>query len=155
MRIITLSLMLAVTTAACFQYYPVQESTPLPERGTEIRAHLSPPVSLSLGTITVHDISTVEGNVFRTQDDSLAIYARWLMSYNGSKHSTNGTVFSVARSQLRQVETQRLSPVRTGIAAGLFAAGMVAVYELLQSARPAETVGEGGGNPPVSLHLFR
>ncbi len=156
MRIKTLALMLAVSTAACYQYYAVPDLAPLPKRGAEIRAQLSPPVSLDLGTVTVHDVSTVEGNVFNSHEDTLAVYARLLLSYDGSRHPTGGAVINFRRSELRQLETQRLSPVRTGIAAGVFGAGVFAIYELIQSARPAETGGEGGGGTnPTGLRISR
>ncbi len=128
MRATTLILVLSVTSTACYQYFPVQDASPLPEPGAEVRAQLSPPVSLDLGTMTLHDVSAIEGDVYASTSDTLALFSRWLRTSYGGKYATDGAVFYFRRSQFRQLEARRFVPVKTGIAVGVVGVGVMAAY---------------------------
>lgn len=148
MRAKILILILAVTSNACYQYFPIADAAPLPEPGAEVRAQLSSPQAVELGTMTIHDISTVEGDVYRTEGDTLAVFSRRIYSAYGFRQFTNGAVFYFDRSQFGRLEQRKLVPWKTGIAAGAAAAGVVAaMYFLLDFGGGAE--GNGTNPPPT------
>ena len=130
MRKTRLTLALVVTTAACYQYFTVPEAVPLPEPGTDVRAQLSPPQSLNLGTMTIHEVSTVEGDVYRSLGDTIALFSRMLRTSYGYRHHTDGAVFYFDRGQFRRLEKRRMEPVKTAIAAGIAGVGVFVVYEV-------------------------
>ncbi|MFQ5811118.1 MAG: hypothetical protein ACE5JM_15980, partial [Armatimonadota bacterium] len=136
-----LILVLSVTSSACYQYFPVHEASPLPEPGQEVRAQLSPPISLDLGTMTIHDVSAIEGDVYGSTSDTLALFSRWLRTSYGGKFATDGAVFYFRRSQFRQLEARRFVPVKTGLAAGAAAVTLTVAYVLAMR-------GAGGSSPP-------
>ena len=145
MRTKILILILAVTSSGCYQYFPVADAAPLPEPGAEVRAQLASPQPVELGTMTIHDISIVEGDVYRTEGDTLAVFSRRIFSAYGFRQFTNGAVFYFDRSQFGRLEQRKLVPWRSGIAAGAAAAGVVAaMYFLLDFGGGAE----GNGTPP-------
>jgi hypothetical protein len=124
-RTTTVILMLAVTSSACYQYFPVDRAAPLPEPGVEVRARLNTPQSLDLGSLTINDIGVVEGHVRRAEGDTLSIFSRQIFSAYGSKHFTNGAVFYFDRSELGQLEQRELVPWRTGVAVGAITVGVL------------------------------
>ncbi len=127
-------------SSACYQYFPVQDTAPLPPPGAEVRARLSPPQALDLGTVTFHDIGTVEGDVYHSQGDTLALFTRWIHTSYGYKHPANGAVFYFPHSQIGQLEQRRLVPAKTVVAAGVGVVALVAILELVRR-------GAGGSNP--------
>lgn len=145
MRRILLVLTLSVTLSACYQYLTVPEAAPLPARGTEVRVRFSPPRSVELGTITVHDINVIEGHVYRTLSDTIAVSSRQLRTAFGGKHYTNGAVFYIAQGEISQLEQRRLAPAKTGLAAGTAAVALVALLEF--ALRGGGAIGEDG--PPI------
>jgi hypothetical protein len=142
------TLMLAVTSAACYQYFPVDDSAPLPDPGAEIRFRLDTPQPLDLGTMRISDINTVEGDVYEAEGDTLGVFSRQIYSAYGSKHFTNGAIFYFDRSQFRQLEQRRFVPWKSGVAIGAAAVGVAAVmYFALDLGSGAEGDGGGNGNP--------
>src|SRR5436190_21498186 len=73
--------------AACFAYQPLQRPAPVP--GTEVRATLATPISVSLGQITVQNVDRIEGLVYRTNADSLVISGSWVRTREGSDFAAN------------------------------------------------------------------
>jgi hypothetical protein len=143
----TTILMLAVTSAACYQYFPVEDAAPLPDPGAEVRVRLNTPQPLEVGTMRISDISTVEGDVYQAAGDTLGLFSRQIYSAYGSKHFTNGAVFYFDRSQFGRIEQRKLVPWKSGVAIGAAAVAVAAVmYFTLDLGGGAE--GDGGnGNP--------
>lgn len=140
-------LILAVTSSACYQYFPVADAAPLPETGTEVRIRLSTPQPLDLGSMRINDISTVEGDVYAAEGDTLGLFSRQIYTAYGSKQTTNGAVFYFDRSQFGQLEQRELVPWKTGLAIGAAAVGVLAVmYFTLDVGGGAESP-NGGRNP--------
>ncbi len=139
MRTTTLVLMLAMSSSACYQYFPVEEAAPLPEPGTEVRAQLAAPQPLELGTVTIHDVSRIEGDVYESEGDTLALFSRRIFSAYGFDQFTNGAVFYFDRSQFGRLERRKFLPLQTGIAAGAITAGVLAtMYFVLDLGGGAE-----------------
>jgi hypothetical protein len=121
-----LILALALTTSGCFRYARVGDEALLPEPGSEVRLQLATPLELDLGSTTVHDVSRIEGDVYESIGDTLAVFSRRIFSAYGYKQYTNGAVFFFDRSQLSRLEQRKLMPVNTGIVAGAATAGVLA-----------------------------
>ncbi len=140
-------LALALISSGCAQYVHVGDSTPLPDHGTEVRIELAPPQTLELGSTTVHDVTRIEGNVFESEGDSLALYSERVFSAYGHNQYTNGAVFYFDRSQFGRLEERRIMPVRSGITAGAIAVGaLAALYLAIELGGGAE--GPGSKDAP-------
>jgi hypothetical protein len=138
--------LLALSSTACYRYAQVPEAAPFPERGAEVRVTFSPPRSLNLGTITVHDITTLEGEVYRNLPDTLAVFSRWLNTAYGGKRATNGAVFYIPQGEIRQLDERRLLPLQTGLATATAIAAVFAVFKLALKSGGGSTPGEP---PPI------
>ena len=143
-------LTLAVASTGCYQYFPLQAEEPLPEPGAEVRAQLTLPQSLELGSTTVHDVSDVEGDVYETDGDTVAVFSRWLGTSYGGRLRTDGAVFYFPRSQLQRLEERRLEPVKSGLAVGAIAVGLLVAYEAAFSGAGAQRGGSGDGGGDVA-----
>ncbi len=133
----------AALSAACFAYQPLQRPAPVP--GTEVRATLATPISVSLGQITVQNVDRIEGLVYRTNADSLVISGSWVRTREGSDFAANGGAVYFTKADLASLEVRRLSPVRSGLV-GLVTAGLAA--SLFAGVKRA--LGGGGGPTPPS-----
>jgi hypothetical protein len=132
-----LILFLAVFSSACTQYFQIEDAALLPEPGAEVRARLAAPQPLELGTVTIHDVNRIEGDVYRSEGDTLGLFSRRIWSAYGFSQYTDGAVFYFDRSQFERLEQRKLVPVKTGIAVGAVAVGVVASMYYL--------IGLGGG----------
>jgi len=133
--------LLALTSSACYQYFPVRESAPLPKEGTEVRILLEDPQELDLGLMTISEVNRLEGHVRESSSDSLSIFSNQLRTYYGMRQFTNGAVFTFDRSQFGRLEERKMVPWKTGVAIGLAAVGLgVGMYY---------AVGLGGGSEPI------
>jgi hypothetical protein len=138
----TLALLVSASVAAgCYRYVPVQDAAPLPERGEGVRVELTSPQPLGLGTITVNDITVIEGDVYRTDDGTLGVFSRRLYTSYGFRHDTDGAVFYVTPGEIRRLEVRRLQPAQTAVTAVLVAGGAVLAFDMALRAFG------GGGSP--------
>jgi hypothetical protein len=149
-RTTTLTLILAVASTGCYQYFPVQEEAPLPEPGAEVRAQLALPQSLELGTTTISDVSAVEGDVYESNGDTLAVFSRVLSTPYGASLHTDGAVFYFPRSQLQRLEERRFEPVKSGLAVGAIAVGLLVTYQAAMRGAGAAGGGNGDGGGEVA-----
>lgn len=127
MRAAFLIVPLALTSSACYQYFPVAQNAPLPEEGAEVRVHLASPQELDLGTMTIDEVRTVEGYVREAESDSLSLFSSELRTYYGYTQRTNGAVFYFDRSQFGLLEERRIVPWKTAAAIGTATVGIGAV----------------------------
>lgn len=147
MRNTSVILTLALIASGCYQYFPIQEAAPLPEPGAEIRAQLAAPEALELGSVTIHDVSRLEGDVYQSEGDTLAIFSRRIYSAYGFRQYTNGAVFYFDRSQFGRLEERRFLPLRTAIAASAITTGVVlGLYYALDLGGGAEGPGPDSGD---------
>lgn len=118
-------LLVALSSTACYQYFPVHPTEPLPEDGAEVRIRLDEPQRLNLGTMTINDVSTVEGHVRQSDSDNLSVFSNELRTSFGFRHRTNGAVFDFERSQFMMLEQRKMVPWKTGAAIGITTVGLV------------------------------
>lgn len=134
--------MALATSAACYAYRPLGETTPAP--GREVRATLATPVSLRVGELTLHDVDRVEGLVYTAGPESLLVSGSWVYTQVGSRYPAGGGVFPIERPTLRSLEVRRLSAPRTGLAAVLTVGIAVALFGVVDHVLG----GSGPGGPP-------
>lgn len=127
-RATSLLLTVVLFSSACYQYFPVRESAPLPEVGTEVRVQLESSEALDLGTMTINDVSRVEGHVYQSGSDSLGLFSNKIRTFYGFTQRTNGAVFYFDRSQLRLLEQRKIVPWKTGVALGTAVVGLGAFW---------------------------
>jgi hypothetical protein len=135
-----LVLVLALTSSACYQYFPVHDTDPLPEAGAEIRIHLESPQSLDLGTMTINDVSRVEGHVRASTSDTLSLFSSQLRTFYGLRQHTNGAVFDFDRSQFAGLDQRKIVAWKTAAAIGITTVGLAILMN--------EAIGFGGGSEP-------
>ena len=141
----TIGIGILLSQAGCYQYVQLADTAPLPEAGTEIKLEFSPPQAMDLGSMTVHDVSVIEGEVFEISGDTVAVYSRWLQTAFGQRYAASGAVFYVPRSHTRQVERRQFMPVKTGVAVGLTVAATVAIFKLAGQLGGGSNPGDPGG----------
>jgi hypothetical protein len=144
-RTTPLCVIVALTSSACYQYLPVNDSAPLPDAGAEVRVQLQSPQSLDLGTMTLNDVSTVEGHVHQSSADTLSLFSNKLRTSYGFRQRTNGAVFYFDRSLFRSLEQRKLVPWKTGVAVGTTVAGIAA---LMYFAADLGGGSQSGSTPP-------
>lgn len=135
-------LLLLASGTACYEFVPVRDTAPAPGPGSEVRAQLTSPQPFNLGPQTLNDITSIEGTVYANVNgnDSLALWSRQLKNAYGGKFFTNGNVFYIPREQIRVLETRRVNPAKTGLAAVLGAGALVGIVTLITG---------GGGTGPL------
>ena len=144
MRTKPLWLMGFLFSNACYQFMPVNDTSPMPEAGAEVRFQLESAQALDLGTMTLNDVASVQGHVRESQGDALSLFSSDLRTAYGFRQRTNGAVFEFDRSQFRTLERRELVPWKTGVAAGTALIGMAAFWYFA-----ADLAGGGGtGNAP-------
>ena len=137
-------LLYTMPLSACYTYGAVPPTTAL-AAGTEVRAYLSEPRSLDLGSMTVNNINRMEGNVYREDDDSLSLWTNWVHTQFGNRFAANGSVFYVPRDDIAQLEQRKL---QIGGSILLFGAVIGAVVGLIAIANASGSggAGENGGD---------
>ncbi|MCZ6918507.1 MAG: hypothetical protein O7I93_17160 [Gemmatimonadetes bacterium] len=141
----TMGIGILLSQAGCYQYVPLADTAPLPEAGSEIKLQFSSPQAMELGSMTVHDVSEIEGEVFEIEGDTMAVFSRWLRSAFGPKYATDGAVFYVPRSHTSRLEQRRFIPVKTGLAVGVAVVATVAIFKAAQKLGGGSNPGENGG----------
>ena len=142
----TMGIGILLSQAGCYQYVRLADTAPLPEVGTEIKLEFSPPQAMDLGSMTVHDVSVIEGEVFEVSGDTVAVFSQWLQSAFGHRYATNGAVFYVPRSHTKLVEQRQFMLVKTAVAVGVTVAATVAVFTLTTQLGGGADPDPGNGN---------
>ncbi|MFQ6045240.1 MAG: hypothetical protein ACE5PT_02640 [Gemmatimonadales bacterium] len=140
-----LVVLLSGSVGGCYRYSVMPPDAPPPEPGREVRLHFGSLHSLNMGTVTVHDISTIEGEVYETPSDTVAVFTRWLHTAYAGKHAGNGAVFYVPRSDIRQIEERHILPLQTGLVAAAAVGGTLGLFQVLLTLGGGETPPEDGG----------
>ena len=109
-----------------------------------MRAELAGPESFAIGEATFFNIGTVEGEIARSDDDSLvAISVTWLRSWRGSeKYWGQGALLFIPYDRIDLLEERGFSAGRTAVAAGLGGLALAAIVGIAAALR------SGSGNPP-------
>ena len=137
------AVLLPVYLSACFQYRRA-DIEPLPGPRTEVKVHLTAPIQVPLGEVTLHDVTAIEGIASDANADTLGLYAKWLYPQVGNKFDALGATFRVAKGSISEVERYRFSPQRTVLAIAVAGAVVVGFLYAIGLAK----IGGSGGGPP-------
>lgn len=142
-RVRTLLLVLAVSTAGCYQYVPVETTPP---QGTSVRAGLSSSMSFELSEITANRIVEIRGEVVTASAERLVLSAFSLVSQSDFEHLAAGETIVVPQDAVAWIEKREISASRTA----LVGAALVGVGFLIEAAIRGGGGGEDdGGGPPI------
>jgi hypothetical protein len=138
--------------AGCYTYEPIREATVAP--GTDVRAHVtvdaSTRVAPLLGVTEARDLS---GTVVSNTDGSLVIEVPTIVQ-SGVNRATQ-TLFqriAVSPADVLELQTRRLSNLRTGLAVGAATvlAGVVIAHQFTKS---GGTDSPPGGDPGTEARI--
>jgi hypothetical protein len=127
-------------SSACYQYVRVEEGV-MPAPGREVRVHLSPTREFEVATTPVPGVEIVEGSVYESEAQSLAVWTSMLRSQFGFSFRANGAVLYVPRDHIDRLYERRHVPGKTVLAIG---AGVVALLGIFGLAHALA----GGGSLP-------
>lgn len=135
---------LLTALAGCYAYTPADDGSP--ERGAQVRLHLSPAGARMASEQTGDGGSRLQGRLVTAGGDSVAVrVARSVREPTlGARSQTTGTRYvrvTLPDSVVRSVETRSLSVWKTGALAG---AGAVALRLFLEL---PDAIGGGGSGP--------
>lgn len=137
-----LLLVSAIYLAGCLAYVPTGiESLQRPDR---VRVYLLEPGRFELLDLTANNVTVVEGEVVRWDDDTLVLSVWWLEAGSLLEFRAQGETIVVRRDNLNHVERRKISIGKTvGLVAIVAVAFAVGVGALV-------SVGGGGGGsgPP-------
>jgi len=145
-----LSLALLFSVNACYVYVPVADT--MPEPGVEIRAHLSPNQDFDLGSLTVRDVIRVDGIVYASSPDTVAVFSNWLHQTFGRRFDSRRAVYYLPRDELGMLEERRFHPLRSVVGVALSVGAFASIYTFLADAggSPNESDGRQDNNQRLS-----
>ena len=125
--------------SACYVYAPTQET--VPEMGREIRANLSTPKDLSSGDLIIRDVIRVEGTVYGSTGETIAIWTKWLHGDRGGRYFADGEVHSFELGDFESLEFRQVSAARTALVSAVAIGVGVGLLTF------STDLGGGGGEP--------
>ena len=137
-------LLLPAYLSACFRYAPASVE-PLPGQRSEVRVHLTDPLRVPMGEVTLEEVTSIEGIVAEATDDTLNLWAKWLYPRAGRKYDAMGTTFQVSKGSIARLDRYRFSPQLT--AGAVLVTGVVLVG-FLYAIGVAKFGGTAGDIPP-------
>lgn len=130
---------LLASTAACFQYVPVDE---VPARGTPVRVGLARQVPIELTEITATNVEEVRGEVVSGDDGRLVLSVLGVRLLGGVDYLARGETVVLPQDAVASLTAKRFSPLRTALATAVLAGAGFLVERALSAAIGG---GEGGG----------
>lgn len=127
-----LSLALLFTVNACYVYVPVGDTMPAP--GKEIRAYLSPHQDFDVGNVTVRDVERIDGIVYTSSADTVAVFSNWLHQTFGRRFDSRRAVYYLTRDELGVLEERRIHPLRSAVSVVLGVAVFASVFTFVADA---------------------
>jgi len=144
------AVLLPAYLSACF-HYVAGTTDPLPGPESEVRVGLASPISVPLGEVTLHDVTTVEGVVAQRGADSLSVFAKWLYPQIGTKYDAEGATFQFSKGEIARLEQYRFSTKMT-LGAGLVAGAVVVAFlEAVHLAVGGQSSSNGQPQPQASV----
>ena len=137
-----LTLPLFTLLAGCYTYRPL--ATPTPEPGQRVSAQLTTEGSRDLTGQIGPEVLHVEGNVVEADSSGMDMDVLEIESYRGFRSDWHGEHLRLPREAVAGMQQRRLSVGGTGLMAGVFAAGLYAVYRVLGGG-DSSTGGNGQG----------
>ena len=145
-----LSLALLFSVNACYVYVPVET---MPAPGKEIRAYLSPHRDFDVGSVTVRDVERIDGIVYTSSGDTVAVFSNWLHQTFGRRFDSRRAVYYLTRDELGLVEERRFHPLRSVVGVGVGVVVFASVFTFV--ADPGGGQGSGDGQQDTEQRLSR
>ena len=142
----TLMALSFLALGGCYTYVPVTGD--LPPSGKEVRAHLRPARSFGVGEITVESVTRVEGIMYISAADTIAVWSNWFYTAFGTRFFGSNAVVYIPRSEIPQLDVRKLHPARTVAALGVAGVLGFGFFNLLSN---PVAEGSGGDIPPANL----
>ncbi|MCH7489980.1 MAG: hypothetical protein IID05_04720 [Gemmatimonadetes bacterium] len=146
-----LSLALVFSVNACYVYVPVGDTMPAP--GKEIRAYLSPHQDIDVGRVTVRDVERIDGIVYTSSGDTLAVFSNWLHQTFGRRFDSRRAVYYLTRDELGMLEERRIHPLRSLVSVALGVGAFASVFTFVADAGGGP--GSGDGRTDTQQRLSR
>ena len=127
----TLIALSILALSGCYTYVPVNGDPP--PSGKEVRAYLRPARSFGVGEITVQDVTRVEGIMYISAADTIAVWSNWFYTAMGTRFFGSNAVVYIPRTEIPQFEVRKLHPVRTVGALGVATVLGVGFFNLLSN----------------------
>ena len=121
-------ILLSLSSSGCYQFFAVEEGV-MPDPGKEVRVHLSPTRAFEVGGTPIPGIEMVEGEVYESEAQSLAVWTSMLHS-RFFRFRGNGAVLYISRDHISRLETRRLVLAKTVLAIGTVAAAIVTIFTI-------------------------
>ena len=146
-----LSLALLFSVNACYVYVPVVDTMPAP--GKDIRAYLSPHQDFDVGRLTVRDVERIDGIVYTSSADTVAVFSNWLHQTFGRRFDSRRAVYYLTRDELGLVEERRFHPLRSVVGLGVAVVAFASVFTFVADA--GGDPGSDGGGEDTQQRLSR
>ena len=139
-----LAVALLLSVNACYIYVPMDDGT-MPAPGKEIRAYLSPHQDIDVGRVTVRDVERIDGIVYTSSADTVAVFSNWLHQTFGRRFDSRRAVYYLTRDELGMVEERRFHPLRSVVGLGIGVAAFASVFTFVADVGggPDDSGGEG------------
>ena len=145
------SLLLSPLVIGCYSYTPIEPAA-VPV-GTDVRAHISGAASDRIAPIIGQfNQRVISGKLDEKNGNEMTLEVQ-----TGAAPNTGNIVVPLMqrvplnRDEVTQLETRRLSPIRTGLLVGVLGVGAsIAAYAALQHGGGGSGEVGGGGPPPIN-----
>jgi hypothetical protein len=137
-----LVLVSAINLAGCTVYVPT--GIERLERPDRVRVYLSAPGQFELLDLTANNVTVVDGEVVRWDDESLVLSVWWLEAASGLEFKAVGETIVVQRENINHIEERKISFAKT---VGLVAIVVVAFAVGVGALASVGGSGSGGGPP--------
>ena len=134
-----------LSTAACYQYVPLEEPAPALVEGTPVRVHLSTPRSFDVSGYTAHDVHRVDGSLVRRSSSEWVVAATAMYAAGGARFDPASFALTVPAGDIGTAEVREVSWWRTVVSAVGVGVGIFLASEAIQG---TSSSGNGGGPDP-------
>ena len=158
-----LAVALLLVHAACYSYVPLQPapggatasaSSAAPGRaaqlgleglkqGVSLRVHLSEPGSYPLTALTPNNVTVIDGDLIRFDEDNLYVSAYWMKTAGVQEFKGEGETVTILLAQIDRIDQKKVSAGKTAGLAAVIVGAVVAIGVTFGAGS-----GEGGDNGP-------
>ncbi len=137
------------TGTGCYTYVPANGT--IPDMGREVRVRLAPSQSIDMGRLTVQDVTQVDGTVYRSTADTVAIWSQWFHTGRRERFYANGHIHVLRSEQAADLEVRKLHVARTAVATAAVIAAGTAVFAFTADLGGGGITEPGDGDTQGSL----
>jgi hypothetical protein len=141
-------------TGACFTYAPIEPGDIQPGMG--VRARISPAAGERIAPLLgISNPRLLTGTLIASTNDTLIVEVPTAAAEGVSVNQILHQRVSIARGDLRELESRKLDGARTALLAGAGAAIVVTVLRKVMRGNPASEPLPGGGGTDDIVPLFQ